>query len=1080
MFTQTGYIWRLTGQTFTIVGNVFPLTRITTTTEVPPRKPNALVTDTPKPVVTLVYSRKPRKSKIHDSVSKPKIIKSLSTNNKEPNKSWGSTISDVPYSSLNECRSFKLFSGIVKFGNDHVVKIMGYGDYQIGNVMISRVYYVEGLGHNLFFVGKFYDSNLKVAFRQHTCFIYNLEGVDLLTGSRGNSLYTLSLGDMMASSPICILSKASTTKSWLWHRRLSYLNFGAVNHLAIHGLVLGLPKLKFEKDHLCSACAMGKRKKKPNKPKSEDTNQEKLYLLYMDLCGPMRIASVNGKKYILVIVGDYSQFTWVKCLRSKDEAPDFIIKFLKMIQVRLKAPVLRIRTDNETDKMVCNCTLIEAAHTILIYAKAPFFLWAKAVATACYTQYRFIIRLRHGKTPYELLHDKVPNLSFLHVFGALCYPTNDSENLGKLLPKADIDFDELTAMASEHSSLEPALHEMTPDMLFPPPFNELLNPPPSGDLPSPKVIALIAEVVAPEPAIEAMKEELNEFKRLEVWELIPRPDKVMVITLKWIYKVKLDELGGILKNKARLVARGYRQEEGIDFEQLFAPMARLEAIHIFLAFASHINMVVYQMDVKTTLLNGILREEDSSIALTAYADADHAVTSTNEGAGVRPKVPDVPKDDSESEEESWTFSQDDYEAEEEFDMNDDNKETKSDNDGDDITHPNLSTYQADDREEEKDDEDELYSDQRVYTPPDYQLIKEEENCEGDNMVKEVSVAAETPSFETTTPQPPIPNTQPLQQTPDSTTTTTIPTVTLPYIPNFASLFRFEQRVSALETEMYEFKQTSQFAKVVSSILGIVNNYLASKIKDAVDVAVQLQSNKLREEAQAENEQFLNLIEKYVTESLGAEVLVRSTNQPQMSYAVAALLSEFELKRILIDKIEENKSINIPEIHKNLYNALVEPYNSNKDIITSYGDVVTLKRGRDDQDKDEDPSLDQTEGQREGDHAKNLSKSAHAEEHGQKVDDLEDQPHQEFNTGNDDVTPIREALDDESTQSLFNEFLATPNDFSAFIMHWLKIDNLTQEVLTGPTYDLIKGMCKSIVELEYHLEEVFKATNDQLA
>ncbi|GKA01333.1 retrovirus-related pol polyprotein from transposon TNT 1-94 [Tanacetum coccineum] len=171
------------------------------------------------------------------------------------------------------------FLGTVKFGNDQVAKIMGYGDYQIGNVTISRVYYVEGLGHNLFC-----DSNLEVAFRQHTCFIRNLEGVDLLTGSRGDNLYTLSLGNMMASSPICLLSKASKTKSWLWHRRLSHLNFGAINHLARHGLVRGLPKLKFENDHLCSACALGKSSKKPHKPKSEDTNQEKLYLLHMDLC----------------------------------------------------------------------------------------------------------------------------------------------------------------------------------------------------------------------------------------------------------------------------------------------------------------------------------------------------------------------------------------------------------------------------------------------------------------------------------------------------------------------------------------------------------------------------------------------------------------------------------------------------------------------------------------------------------------------------------------------------------------------------------------------------------------------------
>nr|GFB60052.1 integrase, catalytic region, zinc finger, CCHC-type, peptidase aspartic, catalytic [Tanacetum cinerariifolium] len=183
-------------------------------------------------------------------------------------------------------------------------------------------------------------------------------------------------------------------------------------------------------------CAMGKGTRKTHKPKSKDTNQEKLYLLHMDLCGPMSVESVNGKKYILVIVDDYSRFTWVKFLRSKDETPDFIIK---------------------------------------------------GCGNRLFTQNRSIIHLRHGKTPYELLHNKLPDLSFFHVFGALCYPTNDSENLGKLQPKADIrifigyapikkafriynrrtrrivetihvDFDDLTAMASEHRSLGPALN----------------------------------------------------------------------------------------------------------------------------------------------------------------------------------------------------------------------------------------------------------------------------------------------------------------------------------------------------------------------------------------------------------------------------------------------------------------------------------------------------------------------------------------------------------------------------------------------------------------------------------------------
>nr|GEZ64632.1 hypothetical protein [Tanacetum cinerariifolium] len=172
-----------------------------------------------------------------------------------------------------------------------------------------------------------------------------------------------------------------------------------------------------------------------------------------------------------------------------------------------------------------NHMLIEVARTMLIYAKASLFLWAEAVATECYTQNRSIIRLRHGKTPYEILHDKLPDLSFFHVCGTLCYPTNNSENLGKLQPKADIDFDELTAMVSKNSSLEPTLYEMTPatissglvpnpppltpyvppsrtdwDILFQPLFDELLTSLPSVDPPAPKVITLIAKVVASELA----------------------------------------------------------------------------------------------------------------------------------------------------------------------------------------------------------------------------------------------------------------------------------------------------------------------------------------------------------------------------------------------------------------------------------------------------------------------------------------------------------------------------------------------------------------------------------------------------
>nr|GEV12975.1 hypothetical protein [Tanacetum cinerariifolium] len=685
-----------------------------------------------KKIWKLTGKVKPKESRNNVPVSNSKIDRSLSVDKKELNKSQGSTISVVPSSSTVECRLSKLFwyldSGCskhmigdrsqltnfvnkfldtVKFDNDHVAKIMGYGDYKIGNVTISRVYFMEGLGHNLFSVGQFCDSDLKVAFHQNTCFICNLEGVDLLTGSRGNNLYTLSLGDMMASSPICLLSKASKTKSWLWLRCLSHLNFGAINQLARQGLVRGLPKLKFEKDHLCSTCAMGKSKKKSHKSESKDTNQEKLYLLHMDLYGPIRVKSVNGKKYILIIV-----------------------------DISYETSVARSPQQNDVGERR-NRTLIEAAHTMLIYAQALLFLWVEAVATACYTQNRSIVRLRHGKTPYELLHNKLPDLSFLYVFGI-----PDLQHTKRIVETIHVNFDELTAMASKQSSSGPALHEMTPaticsglvpkptsstpyvppsrndwDLQFQPLFDELLTPPPSVDPTAPEVIASNADIIPPEQPestgspfsttvdqdapspsnsqttpetqspsipqdveednhdikvahigndllfglpipevasdqssstvqlsrpvstrlqlheqalfcyydafltsvepktykdaltqscwIEAIQEELNEFERLEVWELVPQPDKVMVITLKWIYKVKLDELGGILKNKARLVARVYHQEEGIYFEDSFAPVARLEAIRIFLAFPTHKNMVVYQMDVKTAFLNGL-------------------------------------------------------------------------------------------------------------------------------------------------------------------------------------------------------------------------------------------------------------------------------------------------------------------------------------------------------------------------------------------------------------------------------------------------------------------------------------------
>ncbi|GJZ76998.1 putative ribonuclease H-like domain-containing protein [Tanacetum coccineum] len=432
-----------------------------------------------------------------------------------------------------------LFIGTVRFGNDYFGAIMGYGDYVIGDSVISKVYYVEELGHNLFSVIQFCDSNLEVALMKHSCYVRDTDGVELIKGSCGSNLYTISVKDMMKSSLIFLLSKASMNKSWLWHRRLNHLNFGTINDLSRKDLVRGLPRLKFAKDHLCFACQLGKSKKHTHTPKAKNTNFEVLNTLYMDLYGPMRVQTINGKKYILVIVDDYSRFTWVKFLRSKDETLEVVIKFLKQIQISLNKTVRYICSDNGTEfvnqvlteyykrvnifnqKSVPmtpqqngvverrNRTLVEAARTMLIFFKALMFLWAEAVATACYTQNRSLIYTRHNKTLYELVHDKKYDLTFFRVFGALCYPTNDNEDLVKLQPTADIgifvgyapsrkgyriynkrtrrimetihvQFDELSEpMDLVQLSTGPAPTFLTPGQinLFQPMFDEYLEPP---------------------------------------------------------------------------------------------------------------------------------------------------------------------------------------------------------------------------------------------------------------------------------------------------------------------------------------------------------------------------------------------------------------------------------------------------------------------------------------------------------------------------------------------------------------------------------------------------------------------------
>nr|GFA80385.1 retrovirus-related Pol polyprotein from transposon TNT 1-94 [Tanacetum cinerariifolium] len=310
------------------------------------------------------------------------------------------------------------FLRTVRFGNNDFVVIAGYGDVVIGSMTIKKVYYVEGLGDNLFSVGQLCDKGLEVAFRKSTCFVRNEDGVDLLTGDRSSNLYTIALNEVASNSSTCLLANSSSSQSWLWHQRLSHLNSATINNLVKNNLVQGLPKMKFEKYHLCSICEQGKIHQKHHMSKTTFASKKPLYLIHMDLCGPMRVQSINGKRYVLVVVDDYSWYTWVFFLHSKDEV--------------LITPQQNVVVERR------NITLVEAARTMLTFANLPSFLWAEAIATACFTKNRSIIHKRFDKSPYELMNKRKQNIKFFCVFGYRCYLLNDYEDVGKLKANWDI------------------------------------------------------------------------------------------------------------------------------------------------------------------------------------------------------------------------------------------------------------------------------------------------------------------------------------------------------------------------------------------------------------------------------------------------------------------------------------------------------------------------------------------------------------------------------------------------------------------------------------------------------------------
>nr|GEU52777.1 retrovirus-related Pol polyprotein from transposon TNT 1-94 [Tanacetum cinerariifolium] len=871
--------------------------------------------------------------------------------------------------------------------------------------------------------------------------------------------------------------------------------------------------------------------------------------------------SINEKKYILVIVDDYSWFTWVKFLASKNEALDFIIKFLKMIQVRLNTPVRNIRTNNGTEFVNQNL-----------------------------------------RSYYE---------SVVTVSPVLVVDTPRTVSLA----------DSTVSMSTDQDALS---------------------------------ISISSQEQEHSPIISQ--------------------DKVMLIKLKWIYKVKTNEFGGVLKNKARLVAQGFRQEEGINFEELFTPVARIEAISIFIANAANKNIMIFQMDVKTAFLNDELKEDvygqefgepqtkeealsfirelghsgeikyitdvivdhlhqpwrtfasiinkclcgkvsgaeppksrksqkklDSTISSEESpskkksAKAKKVVASepkptkkkapvkADRGKGVPDEkhrktsgidegTDDDDEDDTKDDEDnddSYANNDDDGndvnngdddandDNQEDDDMNDDDEETDSDRTESNrikilVLNQSSAKYYEEEKEEEKvDDEEkmdkeddeitkELYKDVNVNLGnEDANMINVDQGGTGQQNVYQESrfEQMEEDAYVTLTP---VVDTQKTNELVQSSSVSSRFTSKLLNIENpsladneIASLMdtiiRHEEpggQTSSLYTVsiMAVPAITSVFTTIIhppppffnllsqqeTLTLTLITFEATTSFPSLLDFLSVFKFND-RNLSQAVLDFATPVIEKNVTESLEAVVLARYSSQPNFTYEAAASLSEFKLIKILIDKMEKNKSYDKPDYKKELYDALVKFYQTDKYLFNTYGEVFTLKRSRDDRDKDQDLSNGSNQG------TKRRKSRKEAEEPSHTVDDSGVQQYQEFDMGNNDEQPAdkdvskadwfkkpeqpltpnpdwkkRQHVDFRPPQTWisqvacakeptasFDEILNTLINFSVFVLNWLNIKDLTQAILVVPAFELLKGTCKSLTELEYHLEECSKATTERL-
>nr|GEZ65679.1 hypothetical protein [Tanacetum cinerariifolium] len=585
---------------------------------------NGVNSRTKMPMAVTISTRKPKRI-VNQSVEKPlRSIVALESTNQKPRhttrKLYEHLVEIILFivdfgCSKHMTGNLKLlinfmekFLGTVKFRNDQIAPILGYGDLVQGAVTIKRVYYVEGLNHNLFFVGQFCYADLEVAFRKSTCYIRDLKGNDLLTSSRGTDLYFIILQETSSPNPICLMAKTTSSQAWLWHRRLSHMNFDTINLLSKNDIVIGLPKLKFVKDHLFSSYELGKAKWKSFQTKTTPS-------LKNGYSTQSRAYMVFNTRTRVIVESIHVNFDELPQMASDHVSPDPIPQCQRTAlehdnlnpgpQRQENVPIAAgtVTMSNELD-LLFSPMLDELLNgSTQVVSKSSTVTTADA-SNKCQQQHTTPLNTQTTPEPTCQVPTQAPTVTsteninqaetnsedaqveddgFINIF---CTPVQD---IGETSSR-HVDSSNMYTFYQRH----PSEHRWTKDH----PLEQVIGNP--------------SQSVRTRRQLESDGEMCMfalTFDRLDVWELVDRPFCKNVINMKWLWKNKRDEENTVIHNKSHRVAKGYAQKEGVDFEESFAPVSRLEAVRLFITYAKHKSFTVYQMDVKTAFLYGPLKEE---------------------------------------------------------------------------------------------------------------------------------------------------------------------------------------------------------------------------------------------------------------------------------------------------------------------------------------------------------------------------------------------------------------------------------------------------------------------------------------